>query len=264
MMQQRNVRVVLLGLAVFFACGISVAQRPQHHATKPAQITVPALVPAPATPSVPANDVAVPPHVSYANGQLLIDARNSTLKDILSAVEQRTGAAFDIGSGDTSERVVGRLGPGPARDVLADLFNGSHFNYVMLSPAGDPSALMRVVLTPRSAAPAQTGSFQNEAQQQFQPQQVQMANGVPIQQQVQQQVQPQDPNNPDAAQENPDNPEENAENQDPAEEAQTDQAQPQEGVKTPEQLLQDLQRQQQLIQQQQLRPGQIIQPQPNQ
>lgn len=259
MMKQRTVAVGLFGVVAFCASSALAIQRRTHHAQKPVQVTAPAPIPAPAIPSVPAREAAVPPQVSYENGQLLIDAKNSTLKDILSAVEKHTGASFDISSGDTSERVVGRLGPGSARDVLADLLNGSHFNYVMLSPANDPSALLRVVLTARGAASPQAGGAQNDAQQfqpqQFQPPPGQVPNGVAMQQ-----VQP-DPNNPDAAQETTDATDENAENQDPAEEAQPDQSQQQEGVKTPEQLLQDLQRQQQIIQQQQLRPGAIVQPQ---
>ena len=259
MMKQRTVAVGLLGSVVFLTGSVFATQHRPHRVQKSVQVTSATPLAAAAIPSVPAREAAVPPQVSYENGQLLIDARNSTLKDILSAVEKHTGASFDIGSGDTSERVVGRLGPGPARDVLADLLNGSHFNYVILSPATDPSALSRVVLTARGAAPSQAGGGQNDVQQ-FQPQPFpqppgQMANGV-----VMQQVQP-DPNNPEAAQENAEATDENPENQDPAEEAQPDQSQQQEGVKTPEQLLQDLQRQQQIIQQQQLRPGTIVQPQ---
>jgi len=243
MMKQRTVTVGFLGLVVFFASSAFATQHRPHHAQKPAQITAPA--PAPPIPSVPARESAVPPQVSYENGQLLIDAKNSTLRDILTAVEKNTGATFDISSGDTSERVVGRLGPGPARDVMTDLLNGSHFNYVMLSPANDPSALSRVVLTARGSAPPQAGG-QNEAPQfppQFQPQQG-MPNSVAAQ------VQPQDPNAPDANQDNAENTDDpNADSPDPAEEAQPDQSAQQEGVK---------------IQQQQLRPGTIVQPQQNQ
>jgi hypothetical protein len=260
MLKQRTVTVGFLGLVVLFASSAFAAQHRPRHAQKPAQITTQAPAPAPPIPSVPARESAVPPQVSYENGQLLIDAKNSTLRDILAAVEKNTGATFDISSGDTSERVVGRLGPGPARDVMTDLLNGSHFNYVMLSPANDPSALSRVVLTARGSVPPQAGG-QNEPPQ-F-PQQFQPQPGMPNS--VAAQVQPQDPNAPDANQDNADNTDDaNADNPDQAEEAQPDQSAQQEGVKTPEQLLQDLQRQQQIIQQQQLRPGTIVQPQQNQ
>jgi hypothetical protein len=74
------------------------------------------------------------PQVSFHNDQLTIVAHNSTLGDVLRAVRNQTGAAVEIPANAT-ERVVGRFGPGPARDVLAVLLNGSHFNYVMLGSA---------------------------------------------------------------------------------------------------------------------------------
>jgi len=210
----------------------------------------------------------VPPEVSYVNGQLLINAKNSTLSDVLKAVEKDTGATFDISSGDTSERVVGRIGPGTPRDVMAELLNGSHFNYVMLSPTGNPSALSKVLLTPRSKGSAgQTYTAQQQPPQTFQ-QPMQISPGLPIQQQVQQQnaaAEESSDNGDAAADENADNqnqdqPENQPETQDASQAVQAPQ-QPQ-GVKTPEQLLQELrQQQQQVIQQQQIPQG--AQPQPD-
>src|SRR5437660_3064244 len=92
---------------------------------------------------------AIPPQVTYQAGQLTIQAQNSTLGDILRAVRAKTGASVDIPS-NADERVVGRLGPGPAREVLASLLNGSHFNYVMVGSATDPGAVQQVILTSKS------------------------------------------------------------------------------------------------------------------
>ncbi len=92
---------------------------------------------------------AIPPQVTYQGGQLTIQAQNSTLGDILRAVHAKTGASVDIPSNAT-ERVVGRLGPGPAREVLASLLNGSHFNYVMVGSATDPGGVQQVILTSKS------------------------------------------------------------------------------------------------------------------
>lgn len=41
------------------------------------------------------------------------------------------------------------LGPRPAPDVLADLLNGSPFNFVIVGVQGDPSRVSSVQLTPR-------------------------------------------------------------------------------------------------------------------
>ena len=264
---------LLLTASSTSASTASATQRKRHRkppvkaAPPPAPDPIPIPLPPP-PPAYPVHDPAVPPEVSYVNGQLLINAKNSTLSDVLKAVEKDTGATFDISSGDTSERVVGRIGPGTPRDVMAELLNGSHFNYVMLSPIGNPSALSKVLLTPRSKGSAgQTYTAQQQPPQTFQ-QPMQISPGLPIQQQVQQQnaaAEESSDNGDAAADENADNqnqdqPENQPETQDPAQSVQAPQQPP--GVKTPEQLLQELrQQQQQVIQQQQIPQG--AQPQPD-
>jgi len=94
---------------------------------------------------------ATPPQVSFQHGLLAITAQNSTLGDILRAVRNQTGAAVEVPANAT-ERVVGSFGPGPARDVLASLLNGSHFNYVLLGSANNPDALEQVMLIVKSNA----------------------------------------------------------------------------------------------------------------
>ena len=253
----------LLAASGAWASTASAIHRKRHR--KPAVKAVappPAPVPAPPPPpAYPVHDPAVPPEVSYVNGQLLIDAKNSTLSDVLKAVEKDTGAAFDISSGDTSERVVGRIGPGTPRDVMAELLNGSHFNYVMLSPIGDPSALSKVLLTPRGKGAAQAYTAQQQPPQPFQ-QPMQISPALQVQQQNA--AAEESPDNGDAADDadnqNQDQTDNQPETQDAAQAVQAPQ-QPA-GVKTPEQLLQELrQQQQQVIQQQQI--PQSAQPQPN-
>src|SRR5271155_3045745 len=101
-------------------------------------------------PQVPLDAIpAVAPEVSYQNGQLTIIAPNSTLSDILRGVRKYTAADIEIPA-TANERVVTRLGPGPAREVMAELLNGSHFNYILLGSQEDANALVRVVLVPKS------------------------------------------------------------------------------------------------------------------
>lgn len=110
---------------------------------------VPPLPPPPLRPDqLPPNA----PQVSYLNSQLTIIANNSTLADILRMVRARTGAQLDIPPATASERVVTRLGPGDAREVLSQLLSGSRFDYVLLGSDSDPRAVTQVILTPREAA----------------------------------------------------------------------------------------------------------------
>jgi hypothetical protein len=253
---------VLLTSAGAWASTALAAQHRKKHKKKVVKVEVPVAPvpvepPPPPPPLRPFEEPAVAPQVTYDKGQLLIEAKNSTLSDVLHAVEKNTGATFEISSGDTNERVMGRIGPGPARDVLAELLNGSHFNYVMLSPTGNPTALSKVLMTPKArgpeggagAPPPQTAQFQPQYQQP-----VQISPALQVQQQNAAAEQSAD--NGDTQDENADNngDAQAAEAQDQGEAVQTDpQAQQQTpGVRTPEQLLQELQQRQQQLQQ----PGQ--------
>ena len=110
---------------------------------------VPATPPAP--PPTLEQSAPTPPRVSFQNGLLTIDATNSTLSQVLRAVQSRIGASIDIPGGAGSERVVAQLGPGLPRDVLNTLLNGSKFDYVILGVTGNPGAVEKVILTPRQS-----------------------------------------------------------------------------------------------------------------
>jgi hypothetical protein len=113
--------------------GVSVERRPTARALA-------ALVPA----SEP------PLRVGFDRGLLTISARNATLADVLYQVHLRTGADIPIPSGAEQEQVAIQAGPGPAKDVIATLLNGSRFNYVLQGTAQDPQGVGTVILTPKS------------------------------------------------------------------------------------------------------------------
>jgi hypothetical protein len=148
----------------------SVAQQPAPHkrpAKKAAKKPVPDPPPAPPPPPPTLEQMpASPPQVRYSHGQLTIVAENSTLADILRAVRTQTGAAVELPP-NANERVVAHLGPGPARDVLAALLNGTHFNYVMVGSPAHPDAVERLILTSKSggdpgAVPAMPAAQSND------------------------------------------------------------------------------------------------------
>ena len=154
--------------------------------------------------------------------------------DILNAVKQKTGASVET-PGASTERVVGQFGPGAPRDVMAQLLNGSHYDYVLLGSPENPGALKRVVLMARAVGPEPAPQPQN--QQSFQDNENLQAV-------------------PDVENEPPpdEGPVEVQEVPQEEEQPQPDQQQGAPVVKTPEQLLRDLQQQQQQQQQQQEQP----------
>jgi hypothetical protein len=210
-----------------------------HKRHKAATVQVappPAAPPQPLVPLTLQQMPATPPQVSYDHGELTIVARNSTLGDILRAIRDQTNATLDVPPNAT-ERVVGQMGPGSPRDVLAQLLNGSHFNYVILGSATDSSKLERVILTFKPPA-----SQENAAQA--------PVNVAPPPQQSEPGF---------AFSQQPANDDDEGTSETPA-----DQPPAQAPVRTPEQLLQELQRQQQQQQQQQTQPGQPGTPTPPQ
>ncbi len=238
---------LLLSLAVLCAGTSSFAKASSPHGQKKTKkVQIPPLPSGPTGPvqQIPLDSIAaVPPQVSYQNNQLTIVAPNSTLADILRAVRKQTGAEIDIPV--APERVVTHLGPGPARDVLADLLNGSRFNYVLLGSPGNEGLLTRVVLVQKtgpenvSPNPPAGGS---------QPAITQAGNATPPAQEASPEA-----NEAEAADENnTDDAADQAAAEAEQQEQQQQQASPdQPGVKTPQQMLQEMQQRQLMLQQQQ-------------
>jgi hypothetical protein len=210
---------------------------------------LPAYTPGP-LPPMPLDQVpAVAPKVVFQNRQLSVQAHNSTLADVLREIRKQTGATFDVPSNAT-ERVVADIGPGPARDVLTELLNGTHFNYVIVGSLTDPTAVENVLLTPKASGP-ETATAAPPIRPGM-PQRM-VRGGVP----PAQAADTSDDNSADSADDPPDQPEAQ-EGQQPDQQNQAQQT-----PKTPEQLLQELQRQQQQQQQQspqQPAPGQTQPP----
>jgi hypothetical protein len=196
-------------------------------------------------PQVPLDAIpAVAPQVSYQDGMLTIVAPNSTLADILRGVRKHTAADIEIPS-TASERVVTRLGPGPAREVMAELLNGSRFNYILLGSPDNANLLVRVVLVAKTSD-TQTAGAAGAAQSPAAGAATEAAEAEAA----------------DDADDTPDSGTAEAE-QPPA-------ASDQPGVRTPQQMLQEMQQRQLQMQQQATpaqpgivpagRPGAAIQP----
>jgi len=267
---------LLVTVLAFSMAALPGSAETKHSAKKPAKAKAAVQQTAqPATPPPPPPTLeqqpAQPPQVAFDSGQLTITAPNSTLADILRLVHKQTGAAVDIPA-NANERVVGNFGPGPARDVLASLLNGSHFNYVLLGSEGNPTALDRVMLMAKTGGALSAPS--NPGEQAGVPEPPQ---GAPVPAQIAPQTQAQNGNvGPGAVGNGEDTQEVSNDEFDDSGDADAQpsdndanggdeqiQGQPgQQNARTPEQLLQELQQRQQQIQQQQqgLPPGAPLPP----
>ena len=259
------------------AAPTAIRHHKSHHKTlKP--LVLPPLPSGPLS-QLPMDQIPpTPAKVSYQGGLLTISAQNSTLGEILRDVRKLTGASIDVppGSAVTNERVIAHLGPGAPRDVLAGLFNGTQFNYVMLGSSSDPTAVSSVVLMAKPSSSGGTQAAANVGNPDAMP-----PNRVPPPQPFNQQVIVPQPGNgqPGVGQEaSTDGDESKDEDQENADDNADDQAQPGQSVqpgvngnvqdqqvqpdpnqpnagpKTPEQILEMLRRQQP--------PGAVIPPPP--
>jgi hypothetical protein len=255
----------VLSLSCLLVVAPSSAKQRRATTKQPVKQEQPAAQPALPPPTL-AQMPSTPPQVSFQGGQLTISAQNSTLGDILKAVRVQTGATIDL-PGNAPERVVGNFGPAPARDVLASLLNGSHFNYLLLGSETDPSALDRVILMAKSSSTAVSDAQPQNAMEQasaynqnyarpMAPVPAPAGNTVVVEGQDGEDDTSADDSTDAADDAQADDQTDQPDDQQAADDQQTQQ-QPdgQQTVKTPEQLLQELQQRQQQMQQQGIQPG---------
>jgi hypothetical protein len=109
--------------------------------------------PAVSSAPVPAAVSEAPPQpavtVTFENGKLRIRADKATLAQVLFEVQRQTQAEIAIPAGAEQEQVVADLGPAPAREVLAELLNGSPYNFIFV---GNELTLEQVILTRRDTS----------------------------------------------------------------------------------------------------------------
>jgi hypothetical protein len=153
--------VLVIGLGLCIASQVQ-AQNPPMNCTPDGIIevcTVADSVAPIATEPVPAPAAMV----VYKDGLLSISAENVSLSDVLHEVSAKTGATIEFPNGSATEPVFTHIGPGPVRDILATLLNGTKFNYVMLGSQDTADSLQKIVLTPAGQATEAAEVAQSEA-----------------------------------------------------------------------------------------------------
>jgi hypothetical protein len=143
-----------------------VAQSAPVPAPCPLATPAPPLTPeAPCIPNWPANHKPDEASVVWDSHGLFIQASNSSLDRILNDISQKTGAKVEGMGAD--ERIFGTYGPGPARDVLTELLDGSGYNVLLVGDLGQGTP-RRIVLSGRPSGPPPSGQStpsDNEADQ---------------------------------------------------------------------------------------------------
>src|SRR5437899_6131488 len=117
------------------------------HATTPVSYA-PISTPLPSKPAPRLN-------VNFQNGRLTIWANKATHAEVLSEIHRQTGAEIPIPADAGQDQVIANLGPGPSRDVMTALLNGSRFNFILVGSDRDATQLKSVILTARGEGASQ-------------------------------------------------------------------------------------------------------------
>jgi hypothetical protein len=116
---------------------------------------------APPAPDWPANDHPSEASVTWDAHGLRVVAANSSLIQIMKEVSTQTGATLE-GLGK-DQRIFGIYGPGPARDVITQLLDGSGYNLLMIGDSGQGTP-RQIILTPQAGGGAQSPASNNQNQ----------------------------------------------------------------------------------------------------
>lgn len=137
--------------------------RKQTGVTKPSPATPAAPEPdAPLLPLWPANEHPSAANVVWNSHGLQIDAANSSLQQILKDVSAAIGATVSGLGAD--QRIFGTFGPGPAREVLSELLDGSGYNVLMIGDQGQGTP-RQIVLSRMPSGPAAPSMANNSSQE---------------------------------------------------------------------------------------------------
>lgn len=127
----------------------SRTRRRRRLAEHPEAKAAAAQAPAPPKPNWPIDQPPNPPTVTWDSRGLSIEASNSSLDQILQEITMETGVKLQGLSHD--ERIFGNYGPGPAREVLSNLLDGSGYNVLMIGGSGDEPP-QQIILSPSAPA----------------------------------------------------------------------------------------------------------------
>ncbi len=94
-----------------------------------------------------------PAQVTYTGGQLTVVANNNSLAETLTEIRNLTNAKIEGVQLGAAERISGEFGPDTPRAVVGALLASSRYNFILISPAGNPAALQRIVLSEPAPEP---------------------------------------------------------------------------------------------------------------
>lgn len=113
------------------------------------QPTVTAPLPSNSQPSAPQPEGSAA--VDYHHGQLTVVSERAPLGVVLKLIAAKTGAFVDLSPELQNEPVMAMLGPGPVREVMAELLDSPRVDYIIMGTGDTPGSLERIVVRTRQS-----------------------------------------------------------------------------------------------------------------
>ena len=110
----------------------------------PAESNAPAAQPP--APAPPPKKV----EINVQDGRLRLASNKASLAEVLNELQRQTGASIVVPPGAEQEVVTVSLGPASPREVIAQLLNGSRYNFIIVGADNDANKVERLLLTPKS------------------------------------------------------------------------------------------------------------------
>jgi hypothetical protein len=113
--------------------------------------------PEPPAPPAPEPEPPAPPaqpkkvDIAVEGGLLSLNSNKASLAEVLDELRKQTGAEIVVPPGAEREEVAVSLGPAAPRDVIAQLLNGSRYNFIIVGADKDAGKVERLILTPKTA-----------------------------------------------------------------------------------------------------------------
>jgi hypothetical protein len=83
--------------------------------------------------------------VDFSNGELSVFADDAELGKVLHQIGEKTGASVEVAAEIAGERVMARLGPGPAPEIVSTLLSSPRLDFILMG-SEDQSSIKRLIV----------------------------------------------------------------------------------------------------------------------
>jgi len=117
---------------------------------------LPVTIPSAAMPTAAVTQPAKPDSsgmfaIDYRAGQLSVVADKAELGNVMKLLGEKIGASVEVSADVTTEPVVARLGPAAPNQILAELLDSSHLEYIVMGSDENGLGIQRIVVHKRAA-----------------------------------------------------------------------------------------------------------------